>query len=88
MPPLTAGFVTVTGTVPAVIIELCGMLAVTTPELTQAVVIFWFAKLTTAPEVKLEPLTVNMKAAPPAVALAGARLEIVGAVPGDGGVVV
>jgi hypothetical protein len=63
------------------------MLAVSMPELVQVVVIFWFAKLTTAFELKLEPVTVSMKAAPPAVALSGLKVVIRGVVPGAGGMV-
>ena len=87
MPPLLPGFVTVTWTVPEVAIALAGMLAVSMLELVQVVVIAWFAKLTTAFELKLVPVTVIGKAAPPAVALLGASIAIAGVVPGVGGVV-
>jgi hypothetical protein len=81
MPPV-AGLVTVTGTVWAVAIAACGIMAVTWPALSGVVVICVPLKVTNAPEPKLLPSTFNGKAGPPAVALGGLKLAIVGTVPG------
>ena len=71
-----------TGTVAAVAIAACGIMAVTSPELSCTVAIFVLLKVTKACVLKLLPSTFNGKAGPPAVALAGLKLVIVGATPG------
>ena len=81
MPPV-AGLVTVTGTVWAVAIAACGIMAVTWPELFHVVDICALLNVTTACEPKLAPMTCNEKAAPPAVAFGGLKLVMLGAVPG------
>jgi hypothetical protein len=71
MPPGVPGLVTVTGAVPAAEIALCGIMATTWPEFVHVVVILVPLKVTNAAEAKLAPVTVRLKAAPPAVALLG-----------------
>jgi len=71
----------VTVAVPAVAIAACGIIAVTMAELLTAVVMFDPLKVTNACDPKLVPMTCSEKAGPPAVALAGLKLAIVGAVP-------
>jgi hypothetical protein len=69
--PLVAGLVTVTGTVPAVAIALCGILAMTSPELSNVVVMATPLNFTTAPDAKFAPSTVSEKPGSPCVALLG-----------------
>src|SRR5215471_19289083 len=78
VPPPGVGFVTFTESVPAVAMSLAGMLAVTCVALTKVVVRLLPLTWTVAPLAKLVPLTVNVNAAPPAVALLGERLLMVG----------
>ena len=72
-PPPGAGFFTDTLKVPAVAISAAVIAAVTCVALTNVVVLAFPLKLTTAPETKFVPLTVNVNAAPPAIALVGER---------------
>jgi len=75
VPPVV---VTVTLAVPAVAIRLAGTAAVSLVALTNVVVSVVVPHCTVAPETKFVPLTVRVKAAPPAVAELGLRLVIVG----------
>ena len=72
------GFSTVTAYVPAVAISPKVIAAVNCVPLTKVVVRFVPFHLTTAPETKLFPLTVSVKANPPAVAEAGDRVVMAG----------
>lgn len=78
VPPPGAGFCTVTAGVPAVAISDVRMEAVSWVALTKVVVFANPPKLTTAAETKLVPLTVRVNAGPPAVALGGESVVIVG----------
>lgn len=78
-PPPGDGFVTVTDGVPAVAISAAVMAAVICVALTKVVVLAAPLKFTTEAATKLVPLTVRVKAAPPAVALVGESEVIVGA---------
>lgn len=78
VPPPGAGFTTFTERVPAVATSLAVMLAVSCVALTKVVVRLLPFTCTTDVLTKLPPFTVKVKAAPPAVALAGERLVIVG----------
>ncbi len=71
MPP-PAGFVTVTFTVPAVVISAAGIVATIWVLVTEEGVIGWVRKLTVAPATKPVPVRVNVKAAPPDAAEVGA----------------
>ena len=71
VPPPGAGFVTATFTVPAVAISAAAIAAVTWVALTNVVVLAAPLNFTTAPETKPVPVTVSVKAAPPALALGG-----------------
>lgn len=71
--------VTVTAAVPTMAIRLVGTVAVSFAELTVVAANCVAPKFTVEVEVKFAPLTVSVKAAPPAKALAGLRLVIVGA---------
>ena len=71
MPP-PAGFVTVTFTVPAVVISAAGIVATIWVLVTEEGVIGLDPKLTVAPATKPVPVRVNVKAAPPAAAEVGA----------------
>ena len=64
--------------VPAVTIRLVGTTAASCEELTKVVANEEAPQLTVASAVKFAPLTVSVKAAPPAVADAGLRLEMAG----------
>ena len=76
MPP-PAGFVTVTFTMPAVIMSAAGMVATICVLATDEGVIAGLGpKFTVAPETNPVPVIVNVKAAPPAVALDGDIDEI------------
>lgn len=77
-PPPGVGFVTDTLKVPAVAISPAVIAAVTCVALTNVVVLAFPLKLTTAPETKLVPLTVNVNAAPPVIALVGESDVIAG----------
>src|SRR5579864_8502249 len=79
VPPPGAGFVTATFTVPAVAISAAAIAAVTWVALTNVVVLAAPLNFTTAPETKPVPVTVGVKAAPPAFALGGAIEISVGA---------
>jgi uncharacterized membrane protein YedE/YeeE len=79
VPPPGAGFVTVTDGVPAAAISPAVIAAVSCVELTNVVVRAAPLKLTTDAASKFVPLTVNVNAAPPAVALVGESVVIVGA---------
>ena len=65
------GLIAVTWAVPAAAMSLAGMAALTCVALTKVVERAAPFQFTVAPETKLLPLTVSVKAAPPAVALAG-----------------
>jgi hypothetical protein len=77
VPPLGAGFVTVTLAVPAVAISAARIAAVTCVLLTNVVVRLAPLNWTVAPLTKPVPFTVSVKAALPAVALAGESEVIV-----------
>jgi len=79
VPPPGAGFVTVTVAVPAVAISAAVIAAVNCVALTNVVVLAAPLNFTTDVGTKPVPLTVRVKAAPPAVALAGDREVAVGA---------
>jgi hypothetical protein len=79
VPPPGPGFVTVTGNVPAVAISVAVIAAVTCVALIKVVVFAAPLKFTTDVETRFVPLTVNVNAAPPAVALVGESVVIVGA---------
>ena len=78
-PPPGAGLVTATVAVPAVAISAAVMAAVNCVALTNVVVLAAALNFTTDVETKPVPLTVRVKAAPPAVALVGEREVAVGA---------
>ena len=79
VPPPGAGFVTVTVAVPAVAISAAVIAAVNCVALTNVVVLAAPLNFTTEVDTKPVPLTVRVKAAPPAVALVGEREVAVGA---------
>ena len=79
VPPPGAGFVTVTVAVPAVAISAAVMAAVNCVALTNVVVLAAPLNFTTDVDTNPVPLTVRVKAAPPAVALVGEREVAVGA---------
>jgi len=70
-PPPGGGFVTITGTVPAVTRSVAGILAVTWTLLTKVVLRAELFQLTVAPGTKFEPFTVSVKPAEPTVLLEG-----------------
>jgi hypothetical protein len=70
-PTVGVGFVTITLNVPPVAISAVVIAAVTCPAFTNVVAFAAPLKLTTAPVTNFEPFTVNVNAAPPAVALVG-----------------
>src|SRR6202021_615648 len=78
VPPPGAGFVTVTFTVPPVAICAAVIAAVNCVEPTNVVVAAEPLRFTVAPFTNAVPLTVSVNAAPPAAALVGERMEIVG----------
>lgn len=78
VPPPGAGSVTVTLNVPAVAMSAAVIDAVTCVALTKVVVFAVPLNFTTAPETKFVPFTVRVNAAPPAVALDGESVVIVG----------
>ena len=84
-PPPGVGFVTCIGAVPAVAMSVAGTEAVSCVELTNVVVRLLPFQLTTDPDTKLEPLTVRVKADPPAVALVGEIVLMAGVGFGGGG---
>jgi hypothetical protein len=77
---LGPGFSTVMLAVPTVATSAAGIAAVSWELLTNVVVRFEPFHLTVEFETKLEPLTVNVKAGPPAIAELGLRLLRIGAV--------
>ena len=79
VPPPGAGFVTVTVAVPAVAISAAVIAAVNCVARTKVVVLAAPLNFTTDVDTKPVPFTVRVKAAPPAVALAGEREVSVGA---------
>ena len=79
VPPPGAGFVTVTGAVPAVAISAAVIAAVNCVAFTNVVVLAAPLNFTTDVETNPVPFTVRVKAAPPAVALVGEREVSVGA---------
>jgi hypothetical protein len=78
VPPPGAGLITVTATMPTEAIAAAGMAAVNWMELANVVARAVPPKLTTEPETKFPPLTISVKAAPPAAALVGEIVVIVG----------
>jgi hypothetical protein len=70
-PPPGPGFVTITGTVPAVARSVAGIWAVTLMLLTKVVLRAELFQLTLAPGTKFEPFTVSVKPAEPTVLLEG-----------------
>lgn len=78
VPPPGAGFVTVTLNVPAVAISAAAIAAVNCVALTNVVVFAVPLKLTVEVDTKFVPFTVSVNAAPPAVALLGERVVMVG----------
>src|SRR6516225_9300722 len=81
VPPPGAGLVTVTGTVRGEATAAAGMAAVNCVELTSVVAGVVPPKLTTEAATKFVPLTVRVKPAPPAAALVGEIVAIVGLLP-------
>ena len=79
VPPPGAGFVTVTLAVPAVAMSAAVIAAVNCVALTNVVVLAAPLNFTTDVDTNPVPLTVRVKAAPPAVALVGDREVSVGA---------
>ena len=79
VPPPGAGLVTVTVAVPAVAISAAVIAAVNCVALTNVVVLAAPLNFTTDVDTNPVPLTVRVKAAPPAVALVGEREVAVGA---------
>jgi len=79
VPPPGAGVNTVTLGVPAEAISLPGMAAVSCVDETNVVVRLAPLTWTIEPLVKLEPVVVRVKAAPPAEAVVGLMLERMGA---------
>ena len=78
VPPLGAGLVTVTAGVPVETMLEAGMAAVNCVELTNVVAVADPPKLTIEAATKLVPLIVSVKAAPPATAVFGEIMLIVG----------
>ena len=79
VPPPGLGFVIVTGMMaPAVVISDAEMEAVNCPELMTVAVWGVAPKFTVAPVTKLLPFTVSGKVGPPAVALAGDNVLVLG----------
>src|SRR5262245_64273918 len=73
------GFTTLTCAVPAALMSVAGIAAVSWVALTNVVLRAAPFHCTTEPETKLLPLTVSVNAGPPAVALLGARVVRPGA---------
>jgi hypothetical protein len=71
VPPPGDGLVTVTEEVPRLAISVARIAAVSCVALTKVVALAWPLKFTTEPLMKLEPLTVSVKAPEPAVAVEG-----------------
>ena len=78
VPPPGAGSVTVTAAVPAFVMALAGIAAVSCAAFTKVVGSASQAKLTTESPAKFAPSTVSVNAPDPAVALGGSRLPIAG----------
>ena len=78
VPPPGSGLKTVTEAVPAVAMSAAEMAAVNCDAETKVVVLAEPFQCTTDPDTKLPPLTVRVKATPPAVAEPGFRLVVVG----------
>ena len=85
VPPPGAGLVTVTTSVPVEAMLDAGMAAVNCVEFTKVVAGADPPKLTIEAATKFVPLIVSVKAAPPATALFGEIVVIVGAGVGVGG---
>src|SRR3954471_10874429 len=79
VPPPGAALTTVTTELPTVSRSLAGMAALSWVELTNVVVRALLLKSTTEPEMKPEPFTVSVSAAPPAVLDAGEMALVTGA---------
>ena len=79
VPPPGAGFVTLTVAVPAVVISAAAIAAVSCVALTKVVVLAAPLNFTTDVDTKAVPLTVRVKAAPPALPLVGESEVAVGA---------
>jgi hypothetical protein len=85
VPPLDAGLVTATTSVPVEATLEAGMAAVNCEELTNVVVVAGPAKVTIDDATKFVPLTVSVKAALPAAVVFGEMEVIVGVRFGGGG---
>ena len=79
VPPPGAGFVTLTVAVPAVVISAAVIAAVNCVALTKVVALAAPLNFTTDVDTNPVPLTLRVKAAPPAIALVGEREVAVGA---------
>lgn len=86
-PPGVPGLVTVTGTVALVETALAGIAALTSVALSKVVVMAAPLNFTTAFELKFVPCTMSVKFILPTAVLGGISWEIVGIVPGCGGMV-
>src|SRR5213594_3310464 len=78
VPPPGDGLKTVTAALPALAMSLCGIEAVSWPALTKVVERSAPFQRTTDVEMKLLPLTVSVKPAPPAMAEVGFMLVMLG----------
>lgn len=78
-PPPGAGFDTVTVTTPAVVMSAAGIVMVSNVAVCADGVTAKLPNITVVPDVKPEPLILNVKAGPPAVPLAGRLLVMAGA---------
>jgi len=78
VPPPGAGFTTVTGTLPALAMSVARIAAFSTVLLTKVVVRFSPFQCTDEVETKFVPVTFNVNAASPAVALDGVSVVAVG----------
>ena len=87
-PPGVPGLVTVTGTVPLLVIAVAGIMTETLPALSHCVPV-WAAplKLMTALPLKFEPSTSRENAALPAAMDGGLSCVMAGIVPGVAGIV-
>src|SRR5690349_24752328 len=87
MPPEVPGLVTVTCTVPVVVMAELGIMVVSSDPLVNVVVSAVLLKLMTAFELKLEPSTSSANADVPWMTLGGVSCMMIGVVPGCCGIV-
>jgi hypothetical protein len=87
--PEVPGLVTVSVTIPDIATSEAGIATVSWLLLMNVVFAVWAApfQFTTAVELKLDPLTVKIKAGPPAFAVAGFSAATIGMVPATGAVI-